>query len=559
MFDFSAYKPSLKAQAAAEHLDTDSDLFKGNRWISRPKDSQKIFRYREFLKRTRDKDGPAAARLYARRLANDDLFYLCHQVLGFKDLYEPLHGDLCDFIQATDNGEFSTLVEMPRSHYKSSIATTGRSIRWMIRDPKVTIGLFSATLKDCRPFGNDIRGLLEKCEYLHKLYPEIFYTEPRKMSDKWTQEEFSIKRLGHIREATVTLFGLEDDIPVGKHFKKLIGDDIINKDNVRTPERMAKIKSNVELLQPLKVVLTDPVHFVGTPYHLHDSYAKMESQASIKVFIRKVYEGGKPAFPTKFSKASLEQLRIDYGNYLFKTQYMMERQSDEDKKFGLEWLKVDPDPITPKDEGYVFFLSVDPASARRKDSDFTSMLVHAMDWKMNFHLVDGLHDKLNPDQRIQAVFDFVRKWGINWVSYETIGFQKTDSFYIHKKMREENTYFSVFEVSHHKENKDDRIMGVQPIMSGGHYYVPAAGIPYKRIWASPDDGYGREVDIVEQLKLEMTFYPQAAHDDILDTTAQARSVVYAGSIPLPKMAPRRYRTAYGRPPPNHKEFNPMVG
>jgi phage terminase large subunit-like protein len=288
--------------------------------------------------------------------------------------------------------------------------------------------------------------------------------------------------------------------------------------------------------------------------------------------MRQVYEHGAPIFPTKFSKESLEQLRVEYGGYLFSTQYMMIRQSAEDRKFDRAWLKQGP-RIKPGDKGYTFFLSVDPASSRRKTSDFTAMVVIACDWKMNMYLVDGLHDKLDPLQRIEAVFHFVIKWDIHWASYETIGFQQTDEFFIIQKQRELSRYFQIFSINKHKVSKEERILGIQPTMAAGRFFVPpfyapalgepeslrVMGIPYTRLWVSPDDGYGLLIDVVEQLALEMDYYPQSTHDDILDVIAQARGIVYAGSIPLPTEAPQQARTAYGKPRAEKTEYNPLVG
>lgn len=541
-FKFDNYKPSKRE---TEEVDETTDLFRGNKWIPRGKETNKIDRYRNFLKDIRDREGPKVAQRHARKMAAKDLYYLSHQVLGFKDLYEPLHGDLCSFLVTCDNEGYSTLTEAARSHFKSSIATTARAIRWMVLDENVTIGLGSATLKDVRPFGKDIRGLMEKASALHLLFPDRFWREPKREAEKWTEEAFSIKRTGHHRENTVELFGLEDDMPTGRHYRKLLIDDAITKQNIGTPERIAKIQANAELLNPIKVTLEDPIHWVGTPYHMHDYYAKLEKMMSIKVYCRPAMEHGHPVFPTRFTKEKLEQLRSDHGNYLFDTQYMMSRMDRSDMKFRREWIKYE-DPIIPSQPGFNFFINVDPASSKRKSSDFTAMSVFGVDHEFNFHLVDGVHDKLDPLQRIEEFFRLVKKWNCVYSSYETIGFQLTDAFFINRMMRERNLYVPIWEVAKHKENKDARIMGIQPIMKSGKFFMPNKPILYERKWVNPDDGFSRTIDLVEQALLEMDFYPMATHDDILDTFAQARSIVFEGMIPKPKEDIRfKVQKAYG--------------
>jgi predicted phage terminase large subunit-like protein len=214
---------------------------------------------------------------------------------------------------------------------------------------------------------------------------------------------------------------------------------------------------------------------------------------------------------------------------------MMEPTDPADKKFMRAWLKYYTREIHRK-FGFVFFLTVDPASRQRKKSDFTAMLVFAVDKDWNFYLVDGIHDKLNPAQRIDAVFRLVKKWGIQIVGYETIGFQETDKFYIDRKMAADNFYFQIVEITNHKLNKDARIEGLQPIMQNGHFHLPQAPMPYKREWENPDDGQGTVVDIKEEWLREMDHWPNSAHDDLLDAGTMAREIVYAGYIPEAMLA-----------------------
>lgn len=517
-----------------------------NFWPPSPVVRDRINRYRVYLEERRKKVGPQKAAMDARVIAQTDLFYLAHQVLDYSDLVEPLHSDYCDFLMWAELEGHSTLTLFPRSHYKTTLGTTARITWRIIRNQELAIGLGSATLKDSRPFGREIKTLWEKSEKLKALFPEIFYEHPRKEADKWTEEEFTVKRKKNRRESTVTLFGLEEDLPTGRHFDRIVLDDTINKDNVRTPERLEKIRNQAALLPPLLVTLEQPIDWVGTHYHVHDWYMTLKLKQSIKVYLRKAIEDGAPIFPQKFSLPALETLRTDWGNYLFSSQYMMEPSDPSDKKFKREWLHYFSEEIRPDKKGMVFFLTVDPASKRRKSSDFTAMLVFGMDHRGYFHLVDGVHDKLNPYQRINAVFNLVQKWKIQTVAYETIGFQESDKFYLENAMLERKIFFRIVEVSSYKERKDERIGGLQPIMQAGKFWLPQKGIPYRRIWESPDDGYGHTVDIVEQFLIEFDFFPDSNHDDLLDGAAMARHIVHNGFLPLPEKEVFKLETAYGK-------------
>lgn len=505
-----------------------------NHWTPRLSAKDKIAKLREFVSSHTSRDGDQAGAQAARELCKLDLYYLCYEVLGYKDLVEPLHDDLCDFIEDSERKQKTNLVLIPRGHFKSTIATVGRCIQWMIRDRDTAIGLGSADLKSAKKFLREIRGQLEQNEVLKALFPDCFYADPRREATKWTEEEIIIRRSTgkpNRKEGTVKVFGLEDGLPTGDHYPHMVIDDSINEDNVRTAERLEKVSTQSKYLAPLLMTPDQPINWVGTRYHIFDTYQSLIDDADNMVYLRSAIEGGKPIFPERFSHATLDKTRIKLGSYIFSCQYLLQPVDPADKKFKREWLRWYKKDIDAK-HGHVFFLVVDPASRMRKNSDFTAMLVFGLDEQMNFYLVDGVHDKLNPAQRIDAVFRLTKKWGIGTIGYETIGFQQTDKFYIEQRQTRDNHYFEVVEIISHKTRKDERIMGLQPIMEAGKFHLPEKPIEYSRLWESPDDGKGKTVDIVQEFLAEFDFFPNSAHDDLLDAAQMARNIVEAGYIPV---------------------------
>lgn len=498
-----------------------------NRWAPRTATKDKIPRLRAYVAKVTREKGEQAGAQAIRELCKRDLYYLSYEILNYRDLVEPLHDDLCDFLEDCDRRQLTNVVLIPRGHFKSTIATVARCIQWMIRDRNTAIGLGSADLKSAKKFLREIRQQLEQNNKLKKLFPEVFWADPTRQAPKWTEEEIQIKRDKVKKEGTVKVFGLEDGLPTGDHYDHMVIDDAVNEDNVRTEERLAKVSEQSKYLRPLLTTPDQPINWVGTRYHLLDIYQKLVDNPKTAVYLRKAIEDGAPIFKERFSQETLNDTRDELGSYVFSCQYMLEPIDPADKKFRTEWLKRYGREIHKK-YGFVFFLMVDPASRNRKKSDFTAMIVLAVDQNWNFYLVDGVHDKLNPAQRVDAVFNLVKKWGIEIVGYETIGFQETDKFYIERRQAEENLYFRVEEVSKHKTRKEERIEGLQPLMERGKFHVPNRPITYVRQWENPDDGQGKTVDIVEELIREMEHYPHATHDDILDATTMGREIAYAG-------------------------------
>lgn len=72
-----------------------------------------------------------------KQLVLDDFWEFSNEIIGWKDLYEPLHKPLCDFVQ--NNPDKKKLILLPRGHLKSSVVTVGYPLWRIARNPKERI------------------------------------------------------------------------------------------------------------------------------------------------------------------------------------------------------------------------------------------------------------------------------------------------------------------------------------------------------------------------------------------------------------------------------------
>jgi len=317
-------------------------LPQSNRWTPRLTTRGKIARLRAHVQQATKSQGEQAGAQTVRELCRKDLFYLCYEILGYRDLVEPLHDDLCDFIETQERAQKTNIILIPRGHFKSTIATVGRCIQWMIRDRNTSIGLGSADLKSSKKFLREIRGQLEQNTRLKALFPDCFYSDPRREAPKWTEEEIIIRRdttKPNPKEGTVKVFGLEDGLPTGDHYYHMVIDDAINEDNVRTAERIAKVDQQSRYLRPLLMTPDQPINWVGTRYHIFDIYQRFTDNPDNAVYLRQAIEGMEPIFPERFNSKTLEATRIELGSYIFSCQYMLQPTDPADKKFKRDWLR----------------------------------------------------------------------------------------------------------------------------------------------------------------------------------------------------------------------------
>ena len=118
-----------------------------------------------------------------------------------------------------------------RFHYKSSILTFGLILQEILRNPEITICIFSHTRPAAKAFLRQIKTELEVNQRLKELFSDILFTDPAKEA-RWSEDNgLVVKRRGNPKEATLEAWGLVDGQPTGKHFDVLHYDDVVTRES----------------------------------------------------------------------------------------------------------------------------------------------------------------------------------------------------------------------------------------------------------------------------------------------------------------------------------------
>lgn len=444
-----------------------------------------------------------------RVLCRCDLFFLLVFVLNRKDVLKPWIYERCVEVQNNPNGHLDLWA---REHYKSTIVTFAKTIQDILIDPEVTIGIFSNTRPLAMQFLRQIKTELQDNGRLKTLFHDILWSDPQRMAPKWSENDGIVcKRRGNPKEATVEAWGLIDGQPTSKHFFGRVYDDTVTQESVGNPEIIEKTTTRWEQSIALGVE-GGWERYVGTTYHLHDTYAEMKKRNVVKVREYPATKDGKPdGQPVLMSAKSLMERARKMGIFTFSCQMLLDPQGNKAKTFRREWLQY----WTPVRAGLNVYIIVDPASGKRRykgnklTNDFTCMWVIGIDANENWMVIDLIRDRLSLSGRTDELFRLHQKYRpIQQVGYEEFGMQ-ADIDHI-KEIQETRQYrFPITSLGTNQLSKGDVIESIMPKVQRKELFLPHQ--------LHVINSEGRAEDVIQTfLREEYDMYPVLKHDDGLN-------------------------------------------
>lgn len=492
-------------------------------------------------------DGDAAVIAARRKLGETDLFFLLINILHRPDLMREWLFDRCREFQREPDDRLDLWA---REHYKSTIITFGGNIFEIIKDPEITIGIFSHTKAIARDFLRQIKTEFENNKDLPLLWPEIFYDEPAKQSDRWSIDNgINVKRTGNPKEATVEGCGLVDGMPTGRHYKLIDYDDVVTMEGVNTPEQIAKTSNAFRMSDNLGTE-GGRKRYVGTFYHLFDTYSEMISD---EVAIPRIHaatdDGTEYGNPVLLSQDTLDKKRKAQGPYIFACQMLLNPIADKAMGFQLPWLVKADTEYNAAMASLWRFIIVDPAS--RKDykkgkikNDYTTMWVIGYGADKQYRVLDIVRDRLNLSERAATLIALHRKWKPGLVSYEEYG-KDSDIEHIQFVQKQQLYEFDITPIGG-AMRKELRILRLVPMFENGFKSISDGGdgTGKSRIILPTScvrkDHTGQARDLVKDfVEEEYVAFPVLKHDDMLDGLARIVDLEQMGLIQLPSVTPAR--------------------
>ena len=491
----------------------------------------------------------------ARKLFRENFLYLAYYILGYRDLgifhikeaiplfeyfvgdfpYPEKHGDKVKIKQPNYN---QVLIELPRSTFKSSLFTIAFCIWLIIRNREIKIGLGSWKHDIAKGFLSEVKSHLEENDRLKKLYPEIFYDDPRKESPKWTDEMIKVIRLGKYKENTIETFGI-DKQPTSRHYDIILLDDVVNESNVTSNEIIQKVKDKFALLTSLLVEPNNPMYVIGTRYHYNDLYSVLEDNEDWITYKRPAIIDGVALFPERLDLDTLDKVKNKQGTYIYSCQYLLTPMSSQNKSLNPSLLKT----ITLDNMSDVlhYYGGMDIAFSDTRKGDRTAIIVVAYDpVETNIYVVDGTVFRGDTTMILDKIIEFGRKYAFKKFYIETIGMLGK----ILEKPIENKVRNAKIPINY------ELIKGYSKIYAGGGKHekprIPIILSPHLeggRIYSLPKvivhDENKRRVNLIAEMKQEMAEYPFGKHDDIIDALTLA-------VMAIPDFVPRGNKQKHSR-------------
>ncbi len=458
-----------------------------------------------------------------RKLCQRSLYYLCKEVLGYKDFVPHVHGDLCDFATNPAYGRFRQAT-VPRSWFKTWTCTIAKSIWLTLPDeeklykaiypykgPNVRILIASNVIDNAAKMVNKIKAEWMNNDRLKAAFPELI---PDFNKTRWSDHCACVRRPNNFTEGTYTAVGVGGSV-ISQHFDHIIEDDLVyaKKDDFTGQELMPSQedidnaigwhKLTFSLLSNPQTGCMDNVGTRWAPHDMIDHIRRNEKQYQcFEINATKDAQWPVPDnthcnWPERYDVETLTNIRASQGAKIFETQYLNRPRAGEDVTFKLAYVKqhghIDQYPTNVK-----WMTFIDLASwGDSKRICRNVVLTGARDSNNHLWIARCDSGRFTPTDVIERAKSHVTQFGSK-VYVEEVGYQIALRFFAKQDMEREGGFHYNIEAiprDSRKNAKEMRINSLEPLVSNGALHV---------------------MDTMTDVLQELEDYPYGTTKDILD-------------------------------------------
>jgi len=374
----------------------------------------------------------------------------------------PFHNEWHEFLDVTPRAVLFAPVE----HAKTTHVAVGRTLHALGRDPNVRLAVISNTSRQAEKILSAVKLNIEENPRVREVFPLL--RPSSRFADPWHGTAITIERSTIAKDPSLQALGIGGPL-VGSRLDGAILDDVLDFENTRTTEQMAKLVEWSETTLLTRLTEGAFLHVIGTPWNQSDLLHHMEARPGFRSRRYSAVENPhdawelwRPIWPEQFSRERLKAIHDDMTPQTFVRKYFCLVTTNEMARFRVEWLdaavdagKVYPKfPLAPLRYGsgglLPCFTGVDLAVGKTARSDLTVILTIAVDSAGRRIICDLQSGRWQaPDilARIKATYDrfgsvitvedngaqsFLLQWAMDWqipVTPFTTGRNKYDERY----------------------------------------------------------------------------------------------------------------------------------
>lgn len=418
-----------------------------------------------------------------------------------KDWVSPNHINLIEekLLELYSRKSNKLIINIPPRHGKSQLVTKIFPLWWLLNKPsdRIIIAAYNGTLAEY--FGREILDLYKQVSSEFGL--ELSTSQKAK-------SEFVTNRNG-----SISAVGVGGSL-TGKGANLIIVDDPIKNDaEANSPEARDKIYEwfNATLLTRLEP--NGVIILVMTRWHEDDLAGRLLKQKKWDRIVlpaiaekndllgRKV---GEALWEKRYPRASLLDIKDSIGSYWFSSLYQQSpapaeggifKRSDFRYYEQLDGIAKSKEFLIEMDELDLFF-ACDLAISTSEKADYTVIAVFASDKEKNLIVVEVVREKILPSKHIELVRELYEKYKPLQIGIETVQYQAS-LFYSLSNMGLPVTKLVP------KKDKVSRALPLAAKIEAGKVY------------------FNKSINCLAEIENELLNFPNAKHDDIVDSLSYA--------------------------------------
>lgn len=303
----------------------------------------------------------------------------------------PHHNEWHAFLDANRRAVLFAPVE----HAKTTHVAVGRVLWTLGRSPSTRLALISNTAAQAEKILAAVKLNILENPRVMEVFPEL--KPSGRDGDPWHGKAITIARPTIAKDPSVQALGVGGPL-VGSRLDGAILDDVLDFENTRTPEQMAKLVEWCETTLLTRLTEGAFLHVIGTPWNGSDLLHVLEARPGFASRRYSAVENPhdpsdlwRPIWPEQFSRERLKAIHDDMTPSNFMRKYFCVITAGESARFRVEWIdaaiaagrRYARFPLAPlmRQTGQPLhhFTGVDLAVGKNADSDLTVILTIALE------------------------------------------------------------------------------------------------------------------------------------------------------------------------------------